>query len=443
MAGAEDRSVLQMQAAGARLLQSSPGLAEKLAMTGKTGTVSRTSLNGRVDDRDSTLHDLRLQLDSEKDKNRSLEDSYKFRVATFVKRETTTRNKIDSLERKLNEGSEGDEHLVRMDVVRNMHKSVVSSLECIQNNTSKILQDQEKDLMRAFRNRLQEVSKEHEALKSRKGEHSSELQAKHRRVLGELYEAQELAQTFDKKNKTLQTENQRLQEQLRSREDDRSALLKDLVMTKKEVARLKLQSKEEEEAEGTATNKAAAEQAQATQKKSFSQKQVEQARQQQTQNKLYEREMSYREAITKLKRMVEAERQVARGIKQQQAALLEGRTELEVLLTQCLEDVNSEIRRHQAQSPGLSPKGMQAGSPQAIATLSLKELNAQERERVLELLLSQQRVVQLLYRKSFSQNMPTPLSPEDTNLGATSKSEGRGDEFSWLGSVLPERGGGE
>jgi len=298
--------VLQMQAAGARLLQSSPGLAEKLAMTGKTGTVSRTSLNGRVDDRDSTLHDLRLQLDSEKDKNRSLEDSYKFRVATFVKRETTTRNKIDSLERKLNEGSEGDEHLVRMDVVRNMHKSVVSSLECIQNNTSKILQDQEKDLMRAFRNRLQEVSKEHEALKSRKGEHSSELQAKHRRVLGELYEAQELAQTFDKKNKTLQTENQRLQEQLRSREDDRSALLKDLVMTKKEVARLKLQCKEEEEAEGTATNKAAAEQAQATQKKSFSQKQVEQARQQQTQNKLYEREMSYREAITKLKRMVEA-----------------------------------------------------------------------------------------------------------------------------------------
>merc|ERR1719414_1795744 len=98
--------------------------------------------------------------------------------------------------------------------------------------------------MRAFRNRLQEVSKDHEAQKSRKGEHSSELQAKHRRVVGELYEAQELAQIFDKKNQALQAENQRLQDKLRTREDDRQCLLKELVMARKEVARLKAQCKE-------------------------------------------------------------------------------------------------------------------------------------------------------------------------------------------------------
>merc|ERR1719436_388953 len=206
---------------------------------------SQTKASGAGrDDRDAMIQDLQRQLDGEKEKNRSLEDQYKYRIASFMKRETQTKNKIDSLERRLNsDGSEVDQHAQKMAVIENMHKSVVSGLDCIQNNTAKILQDQEKDLMRAFRARLQEVSKDLEAQRSRKGEHSTELQARHRRVVAELHEAQELAQTFDKKNQQLQAENQRLQEKLRTREDDRQALLKELVMARKEVARLKAQCK--------------------------------------------------------------------------------------------------------------------------------------------------------------------------------------------------------
>merc|ERR1712060_970041 len=121
----------------------------------------------------------------------------------------------------------------------------VAGLECIQNNTGKILQDQEKDLMRAFRARLQEVSKDLEAQRSRKGEGETQLLARHRRVVAELHEAQELAQTFDKKNQQLAAENQKLQEKLRTREDDRQALLRELVLSRKEAARLKAQAKED------------------------------------------------------------------------------------------------------------------------------------------------------------------------------------------------------
>eukprot|EP00932_Pfiesteria_piscicida_P017714 SRR837773.4590.p1 GENE.SRR837773.4590~~SRR837773.4590.p1 ORF type:complete len:449 (-),score=220.99 SRR837773.4590:25-1344(-) len=434
----EDKSVQQMQAAGARVLSSSPGLAERLAMTGRSVTDSRASLQ-KGDDRDLAIQELARQLETEKDRNRSLEDSYRFRVASFIKKETSTRNKIEALERRLNEHPE-DEHNVRMDGVRNMHKYVVSSLECIQGNSAKILQDQEKDLMRAFRNRLQEVSREHEALRSRKGEHASDLQAKHRRALGELYEAQELAQSFDRKKRELQAEQQRLQEQLRTREDDRQALLTDLVKTKKEIARLKARAKEEAAEAEAAGSKAQSAPPQTAEQRSFSRKEIDQARLQQTQNKQYQREMSYREAVTKLKRMIEAERRVSRGFKQQHAELLQQRTELEVLLRQCLEDVRLEIERRQLQSP------TSAGtSPKAVSSMSARELNDQERERVLDLLMSQQRVVQLLYSKTFAQTMLSPPLPPQEQRSSTAEAaeaaEGRGEDFAWLARVEPPQGG--
>ncbi|CAK0832514.1 unnamed protein product, partial [Prorocentrum cordatum] len=97
-------------------------------------------LKGSRDERDTTIADLQRQLEGEKEKNRSLEDQYKYRVATFVKRETQTKNKIDALEKRLGDAPEADEHLQRMAVIENMHKSVVAGLECIQGNTSKILQ---------------------------------------------------------------------------------------------------------------------------------------------------------------------------------------------------------------------------------------------------------------------------------------------------------------
>jgi len=227
-----------MQQQGARLIQSTPGLAEKLAASGKAKTAAVR------DDKDTIIQELRKQLDSEKSKNQSLEDQFKYRLAHFVKRETQTKNKIESLERRLNDGVDHDEHLQRRAVIENMHKTVIMGLESIQANTAKILQDQEKDLMRAFRARLQEVSKDLEATRKGKGEAGTELQMRHKRVVAELHEAQELAQTFDKKNQQLTAENQKLLEKLRTREDDRQCLLRELVLSKKENARLKAQVKD-------------------------------------------------------------------------------------------------------------------------------------------------------------------------------------------------------
>eukprot|EP00448_Togula_jolla_P030533 CAMPEP_0170628424 /NCGR_PEP_ID=MMETSP0224-20130122/32673_1 /TAXON_ID=285029 /ORGANISM="Togula jolla, Strain CCCM 725" /LENGTH=441 /DNA_ID=CAMNT_0010955841 /DNA_START=18 /DNA_END=1343 /DNA_ORIENTATION=+ len=437
----EDKALQQMQATGARVLQNSPGLPEKLVAASK----AQSKPTGAVrDDQSNVIADLRRQLETERDKNRSLEDQYKYRIASFVKRETQTKNKIEVLERRLNEGSDQDEHVQRMAVIDTMHKSVVSGLECIQNNTAKILQDQEKDLMRAFRARLQEVSKELEAARNRKGEHSTELQARHRRVVAELHEAQELAQTFDKKNQQLAAENQKLLEKLCTREDDRQALLRELVFARKETARLKAQVKDGmrfapvPDPSATTGGDAAARELDSSQsrRRSFSQKQIEQARLQQTHNKQYEREVRYREAVQRLKRMVEAERKLSRALKQQQADMLQQRTELEVLLQQCLDDVKAEIVRRK-QEPERKEGTPVPGIAPSIAAVSASELNSEDRERVLELLLSQQRVVQLLYSKTFPAHMATSLNEP---VSPAPGQRAQDDDFSWLSDIIPPEG---
>ncbi|CAL1172026.1 unnamed protein product [Cladocopium goreaui] len=410
---AEDRSVQQMQSTATRLLQSSPGFAEKLA---NPKTAPRSG-SGKSDDKEAMIAELQKQLDEERNKNRTLEDQYKHRVASFVKREKATMNKIEALEKRLLEGAENDEHSKRMEAIGNMHRSVITGLECIQTNTAKILQDQEKDLMRAFRARLQEVSKDLEAQRSRKGEHSTEQQAHHRRVVAELHKTQELAQTFDKKNQQLTAENQKLQEKLRTREDDRQALLRELVLSRKEVQGLKQQftgSKESAEPEA----KSSTEQ-EKPRRKSFSQRQIDQARLQQTHNKQYEREVALREAALKLKRMVDAERRTVVALKQQQAEMMQQRTELEVLLRQSLDDVKAEILRMRAMAEGQDPSTSPGGSGPPLST-------------VLELLLSQQRVVQLLYQKTFPQEGVNPPASAPSQSATAS-----GDEFAWLGDIIP------
>lgn len=55
-----------------------------------------------------------------------------------------------------------------MTVIRNMQDSVIQGIDGIQDNTAKVLQEQEKDLMRSFRARLQDLSKELENQKAAK-----------------------------------------------------------------------------------------------------------------------------------------------------------------------------------------------------------------------------------------------------------------------------------
>eukprot|EP00392_Amoebophrya_sp_AT5.2_P003033 g3038.t1 len=305
-----------------------------------------------------------------------------------------------------------------MSVIRNMQDSVIQGIDGIQDNTSKVLQEQEKDLMRSFRARLQDLSKELENQKAAKvGNYSAELQARHQRVLQELQSSQELAAVFDKKNQQFIAENQKLQDIIKTREDDRHALLKELVNAKKENTKLKVDLDQSQQrlkdmptsaGEGAPLDKHTDKNAPKNDRSKFLAS---------TKNKAYERELAHREAISKLQRMLDAEKLQVRMLKETQAEMLHSRTELEMLLRQCLDDVKLEIAKKQLESQGGTAAARKSQPDPAASDISLHELGQPARERVLELLLSQQRVVQLLYDKTFPDRPPTPREeaqpPED------------------------------
>ncbi|CAD7928105.1 unnamed protein product [Amoebophrya sp. A120] len=398
--------IINSQNTAGRLLHTTPGLADRLAQPPlqREIDVSRVPAG----DKDNVIRDLQAQLDDEINKNRQLEAQFKYRVGSFVKRETQAKKTIEALERQLQDRTD-EEHYQRMNVIRNMQDSVIQGLDGIQNNTAKVLQEQEKDLMRSFRARLQDLSKELENQKAAKGNYSAELQARHQRVLQELQSSQELAAVFDKKNQQFIAENQKLQDIIKTREDDRHALLKELVNAKKENTKLTVEIQQKDEKVKDLQNAIASNAVPGASASSAHTKNDRSKFLASTKNKAYERELAHREAINKLQRMLDSERLQVRMMRDTQNELLHSRTELEMLLRQCLDDVKLEVAKKQLDSQAAGRKPL--GEPQA-SDVSLHELGQPARERVLELLLSQQRVVQLLYEKSFPDRPPTPKQGE-------------------------------
>lgn len=124
-----------------------------------------------------------------------------------------------------------------------------------------------------------------------------------------------------------------------------------------------------------------------------------------------ESEERYREVIARMKRLLEVERRNLRAVRAAHAKDLQSRTELESLLRACVGDVRKEIASQRAAAAAASPKGGSGGGGSAPGHGEAEELSARERERVLELLLSQERVVSLLYERTFPPRPPADDAP--------------------------------
>uniref|UniRef100_A0A0G4G8E8 Uncharacterized protein n=1 Tax=Chromera velia CCMP2878 TaxID=1169474 RepID=A0A0G4G8E8_9ALVE len=86
-----------------------------------------------------------------------------------------------------------------------------------------------------------------------------------------------------------------------------------------------------------------------------------------------------------------------------------------------VDDVKLEIGRHKNAAATAGPQG-------ASSDPSVHDLTVADRERALELLLSQQRVVSLLYEKTFPERPTTPLIAPPP-----------GEDIGGFGEMLPER----
>ena len=120
-----------------------------------------------------------------------------------------------------------------------MQSQILNNVELVQDRTARIMQEQERDLLRAFRARLFDVQTELEKEKSKKDDGASAWIEKSRQLETEVEWAKEVADRLERVNQSLLQENARLKSQFSSQEEDRNFLIKQLVAVKKDNARLR------------------------------------------------------------------------------------------------------------------------------------------------------------------------------------------------------------
>jgi hypothetical protein len=345
--------------------------------------------------------------------------------AAYIRKEREYRSRIELLEREVARArgsvpAEGDADGHRTKL-RQIHGTIMKNIEQVQDQTARILQEQERDLLRAFRARLFDVQTELEKANARATSGAQEWVDKCKRLEKELEWARETADRLDRHNSALSRENGQLRTQFKTQEDDREYLVRQLVAAKKDNARLR-------------QDLAAAQQA------VFEAR----ARAEDVETRLAEtvagalgggatgsgpaggsaasaagagaggrgaggwslgggaggqggategREMGatrLRDTVTRLRRVLDIERRSLKQARQALSLEMQGRTEVERLFRQCVADVQSDIAARKAAVLGAEEAKAEGDS------VPLEALTGSDRREVMRRLLQQEEVLRRL-----------------------------------------------
>lgn len=318
--------------------------------------------------------------------------------------------------------------------------------------------EQEKDLLRAFRARLYSVQEELESEKNKTDDGASAWIEKSKQLETEVEWTKELADRLDRLNQSLTRENQRLKTQFTTQENDREFLVKQLVGVKKDNVRLRNeyealqrelhQLKEEPVlllngsssnansslAMGTvlsASTSALPKMSGGNSVSSMTALRPSTAAMPSLAT-LPDADNRYKEIIKRLKRLLEVERRNLQQVRASYKLELQGRTELEMVLKECIQDVRAEITAHQSQLPlmGNSSYGT-AGSRRSLLDIGSSttngaimtttsafvdaRLSGAERQRLVDKLLVKERLLHLLASKAFPMRRAHPNNSSSSN----------------------------
>jgi len=197
---------------------------------------SRHSPGYHNEETESMVHSLKKRVGV-------LENDLKRRQETYLAREQTDTTKIRILEEKLHKATSERKSWMKEDkrvaLLKNMHTKIMKNIDHVQGTTARILQEQERDLLRAFRARLFDVQAELEKERSNKDDGSAALIEKNRQYEKDLDWAKEMADRLERVNQAMGKENTRLKSQFKTQQDDREFLIKELVTVRKDNERLR------------------------------------------------------------------------------------------------------------------------------------------------------------------------------------------------------------
>ncbi len=285
-------------------------------------------------------------------KIQQLEKDLERRQESYITRERAYKVRIDELEEELAAQREAKTGWMKADAkigkLKNMHNQILQNVELVQDRTARILQEQESDLLRAFRARLFDVQSELEKERSKKDDGAAAWIERSRQLEAEVEWAKEVSDRLERVNQTLLTENTRLKSQFNSQEEDRNFLIKQLVSVKKDNARLRAEYEELEKENDNLKfeiRQLKEELRDANQGLSSGKPGVSSSAAGTLAQQKAESEERLREINSRLRRNLAEERRALQQVRQNYANEMKVRTDMEMLLRQCVEDVRKEIAR--------------------------------------------------------------------------------------------------
>ena len=228
----------------------------------------------------------------------------------------------------------------------------------MQEQTSRILQEQERDLLRAFRARLFDVQTELEKERARAEDGAAVWIEKNRQLEKELEWAKDMADRLDRHNQALAGENSRIKTQFKTQQDDREYLIRQLVAAKKDNVRLRQDNdrlQEDNERLVTEVEQRKADMAGMMSSGGMGATGSSVAAEGTPSGGIGsggEAEARYRDVIKRLKRLLDTERRSLRQVRAAYTADLQARSELETLLRTAVDEVRQEISKRRSAAEG-------------------------------------------------------------------------------------------
>jgi hypothetical protein len=174
-----------------------------------------------------------------------LEEDLKRRQENYIVRERANLEKIKEYEEELLNYRQAKATWMNTEAkttkIQDYHHQILDNIDLVQDRTDQILQEQERDLLRAFRARLFDIQSELERERNKKDEGSDVWVERGKQLEAELEWSKEVADKLERINQALLAENARLKTVYASQEEDRNFMIKQLVAIKKENAKFRIE----------------------------------------------------------------------------------------------------------------------------------------------------------------------------------------------------------